>query len=321
MQKCQQCGKELNREQIWHKRKYCSRQCSVESRVKNKIEWNGVWLYPGKGLEVLKLCYAGMTPTEACQTVGAHYSTIRRLRENPETAALLSKRTCPVCGGNVPFPLNRKYCSEKCQRKARYARNAAAKGTKPRSYNYERRQEAIELYQRGFHYALIAEMLNVPKQRAKNWIYRSDITKEFRSLRHQLENANTVDEWTETLRNSTVPAERSDTVILVCSRLHGSGAPGRYVSIAAEQFWCENFHGGTCVAFCNILKNAITTVEWRGENFHLTRTFKVSGTFVWPDEKLGKSIEVTRAEFERLICLKKQNKNAENTCISTSFVI
>ena len=75
------------------------------------------------------------------------------------------------------------------------------------------------------------------------------------------------------------------------------------------------------VAFCNILKNAITTIEWRGENFHLTRTFKTSGTFVWPDEELGRSIQVTKAEFEYLISLKKTQKNAVNPWIYADSVI
>ena len=127
-------------------------------------------------------------------------------------------------------------------------------------------------------------------------------------MRRQLENAKTADEWAEMLRNSASVTEKSDTVILVCARLYGSGAPGRYIGIASEQFWHEGFYEGICVAFCNVLKNAITTIEWRGENFHLTRTFKTSGAFVWPDEKLGRSIEVTRAEFEHLISLKKSVK-------------
>ncbi|MCL1877231.1 MAG: hypothetical protein FWF80_00060, partial [Defluviitaleaceae bacterium] len=129
-----------------------------------------------------------------------------------------------------------------------------------------------------------------------------------KSIKEQFQTAKTADEWLEILKSSEIPSEKSETVILVCKKLHGGGAPGRYVSIAAEQFWREDFCEGACVAFCNILRNAITTIEWHGENFQMTRTFKVSGTFVWPDEKLGKSIEVTRAEFDKLISIKKYNK-------------
>ena len=321
MQKCQQCGKELKREQIWNKRKYCSRECSVKARVCKKVEWNGVWLYPGKHLEVLKLCCAGLPPLQALQKAGANYSTLRRLRENPETAALLSKRACPVCGENIPPPLNRKYCSPKCRWNAKYARSAETKGIKPRFIDYEGRQKVLELYRDGFDCRSIVEATEIPKSKVKHWIYHSDIAKEFRPLRHRLDNANTADEWIETLRNSEDVSERFDSVILVTVRLHGSGAPGRYVSIAAERFWCKNFYEGVCVAFCNILKNAITTIEWHGENFHMTRIFKTSGTFVWPDEKLGKSIEVTRAEFDRLISIKKYRKNTEITCVTTDFVV
>jgi transposase-like protein len=287
-----------------------------------------VWLYPGKHLEVLKLCCSGMTPKQACETVGANYSTLRRLREDPATSALLLKRACPVCGENVPPPLNRKYCSDKCKWTAKHEQNVVAKGIKRRFIDYEGRQKALELYQDGLDCGSIAQHLDVPKQKVKNWVHRSKVIKSaeispkittLRPLRRQLEDAQTAEEWSEILRNSEAMPELTDTVILVCARLHGSGAPGRYIGIASEQFWQEGFYDGVCVAFCNILKNAITTIEWRGENFHLTRTFKTSGTFVWPDEKLGCSIEVTRGEFERLISLKKYAKNIESPCIHKDF--
>jgi len=316
MKNCQHCGKELKREQVWNKRKYCSSQCFGKSRLGkprayNKVEWNGVWLYPGKHLEVLKLCCSGMSPVQALQTVGANYSTLRRLRENPETAALLSKRACPVCGENMPPPLNRKYCSQKCRWDAKYARSAAANGIKPRFIDYENREKSLKLYQQGFSCSSIAEMLDISRETVKSWIYKTGLSKEFMPLRRQLKNATTPEEWLEILKNSGVVTERSDIVILVCERLHGGGAPGRYVSIATEKFWREDFRNGTCIAFCNILRNAITTIEWQGENFQMTRTFKISGTFVWPDEKLGKSIEVTRAEFDKLISIKKYRKNVK----------
>ena len=316
MRTCQQCGKELTKRQ--HK-KYCSVQCSADSRFGAKVEWNGVWLRPGQMLEVLKLLCSGMPPAQACQMAGAYYSTIERLKKIPEAAARLPERICPVCSKDVP--MNRKYCCAKCRGEAGYARTAALKGITHRFIDHENREKTFELYRRGFDCGSIAQLINVPYETVGNWVYRSDVSKEFRPTRHQLEDAQTADEWTEILRGSVSPPERSDRVILVCARLHGSGAPGRYVSIAAEQYWHENFHGGVCIAFCNILKNAITTIEWHGDNFHLTRTFKTSGTFVWPDEKLGRSIEITRTEFDHLISLKKQSKNAENACIHAGFMI
>jgi hypothetical protein len=290
-----------------------------------KVEWNGVWIRSGKALEVLKLCCAGMAPEQACQAAGASRSAITRLKMISGAAELLSKRACPGCGKDVHRPLNRKYCSRKCRERSKYARGAAAKGIKRRLVDCEGRRKTLELYQQGFDGGSIAQLINVPKQRVDNWLYYSKAAKNFPPLRRRLENAKTADEWAGLLRNSASATEKSDAVILVCARLHGSGAPGRYIGIASEQFWQEGFYGGACVAFCNILKNAVTTIEWRGDNFHLTRTFKTSGTFVWPDEKLGRSIEVTRAEFERLISLKKSLKNtrvnADNDCIFAEFVI
>jgi len=327
MRKCPYCGKELSKQQVWNNKKYCSEQCYADSRFGEKIEWNGVWMRPGKTLEVLKLCCAGMTPGQACQTAGSEHNAIRRLKRIPEAAELLSKRACPVCGKDIPS-LNRKFCSKKCCQRAKYVRNIVAKGIKRRSVNYEGRQKTLELYQYGYDSDSIARLINVPRQTVENWLYRYEAAKNFPPLRRRLENAETADEWAEILRNSASATEKPDMVILVCARLHGSGAPGRYIGIASEQFWHEGFYDGACVAFCNILKNTITTIEWSGENFHLTRTFKTSGTFVWPDEKLGRSIEVTRAEFEYLISLKKARKSlkktwntAGNACVFAEFMI
>ena len=110
MQKCQYCGKELSKQQVWNNKKYCSVKCFADSRFGEKVEWNGVWIRPGKALEVLKLCCAGMAPEQACQTAGADRSAIRRLKRISGAAELLSKRACPVCGKDLHPPLNRKYC-------------------------------------------------------------------------------------------------------------------------------------------------------------------------------------------------------------------
>ena len=327
---CKHCGVPLTQNQIRNGGKYCSRQCFVHSHYGERVEWNGVQIRPGKTLEVLKLCSAGVSLQAACQMVGAHENVLTRLPKTPDTAALFSWRKCLFCGESLPLPLQRKYCSAKCSRSAKYDKQLAAEGRERRQIDYERHNTARDLYRRGLGLSDIARHMGVKKDLVKHWIYRFGVEKpseicqsvmSLRPTRHQLEDAQTADEWAEILRGSVRPPERSDRVILVCARLHGSGAPGRYVSIAAEQYWHEDFSGGSLVAFCNILKNAITTIEWHGELFHLTRTFKTSGTFVWPDEKLGRSIEVTRAEFDHLISLKKQSKNAEKACIHAGFMI
>jgi len=322
MRKCQYCGKELTKEHVRSHTKYCSPQCYVDSRFGEKVELNGVWIRPGKALEVLKLCCAGMMPGQACRTAGAERDAIKRLKAIPEAAKfLLMNRACLVCGKDVP-PLHSKYCGKKCERKAKYVREAAAQGIKPRYVYYERRRKTRELYQHGLGSGSIAKLLNVPQQTVEKWTYRSKVVKNFPSLRRRLKDAKTAKEWTKILRNSARATEKSETVILVCTRLRGTAGPGRYIGIASEQFWHENFHDGVCVAFCSILENAVSTIEWRGENFYLTRTFKTSGKFIWPDEKLGRSIEVTRAEFEHLLSLKKTRKTIEiNNEIVTSTLV
>jgi hypothetical protein len=45
--------------------------------------------------------------------------------------------------------------------------------------------------------------------------------------------------------------------------------------------------------------------------FNVSKNIKIHGTFIWPSEDLGISIEVTKAEFDRLLFLNKQEIIAE----------
>jgi len=62
---------------------------------------------------------------------------------------------------------------------------------------------------------------------------------------------------------------------------------------------------GETFAFCNKCGNVITTIAWREPIYHIEKYVKTQGTFIWPEEKLGRTIEVTKAEFEHLVYLKK----------------
>jgi hypothetical protein len=52
--------------------------------------------------------------------------------------------------------------------------------------------------------------------------------------------------------------------------------------------------------------------------FKTERYTKMHGTFVWPSEELGGPIEVTKAEFERLIFLRRRGNTAENSLRKSS---
>jgi len=313
MTECQYCGRLLKRVQIWNHGKYCSRQCFAKSHFGEKIEWNGVQIRPGKALDVLKLCNAGMKPHEACRTVGAHKNVIRRLKLIPGAAEILANYVCLICGEKLPLPMSRKYCSKKCAQRAKYNRELAAAGKERRPID-ERREIVVDLYRRGLEPSLISSHIGVSKEKVKNWIYYSGVKKPskicpeimaIRPLRYQLDGSNTAYEWVKYLEDAVDTVDYSGVVLLVCETLFGSGAPGRYASIVTEQFISHVVDANVRVAFCNILKNAITTIEWRGENFHMTRTIKSSGTFVWPGEEKGAFVMVSAGAFEHLISYKK----------------
>jgi len=51
--------------------------------------------------------------------------------------------------------------------------------------------------------------------------------------------------------------------------------------------------------------STITTIEWRGGHFYLTRTLKLSGTFPWPRADLGNFVNVSEQAFLYLIAYQK----------------
>jgi predicted nucleic acid-binding Zn ribbon protein len=260
-----------------------------------------------------------MTESAARQAVGAHDSAIKLLKSSPELAKLLPKRVCLICGDSLLHQhLGRKYCSSRCQSKADYDRRRVAAGhPKPkRQGDHAKRDQAVELYVHGLNCSSIAQHLGIPKKQAKNWIYyhgakklaeiSGDVTLQ-RPLRHRLNEATNVEAWASILHEAAESSDDSESVVLVCGTIHGSGAVGRYADIVLEKLK-QNLVDGTRFAFCNVLYNAITTIEWCGETFHLTRSLKLSGTFAWPSEELGDFVMVSEKAFLYLIAYQKTTR-------------
>jgi hypothetical protein len=131
-------------------------------------------------------------------------------------------------------------------------------------------------------------------------------------LKKQLQAAGSAEEWQEALRENT-PAEDGGfddlPVQLVCGRIHGQSA-AKFTSVIYERLQ-DNPLSGSIYAFCNKTGTVITTFAWKEPVYQITKNIKLHGTFIWPDEELGKTIEVTRGEFNRLLFLNKQEILAE----------
>jgi predicted nucleic acid-binding Zn ribbon protein len=310
---CQRCGRELTQKQCWNHCKYCSRSCSDDALYGEKIEWNGIWIRPGQTLEVLKLFEKGLSESEVYKAIDADFKTMQRIRKTPELAIFLPKRVCLFCGKSLPeYPL-RKYCSTSCQGKAQYDRERIAEGRETRRVDYVKRNRAIDLFARGLDSDSIARYLDLPVQRIKHWVYSNPINRASElcpelipllPLKHRLTRAQSATEWRNTLHDASKSFGTSGRVVLVTETLHGGGAPNRYASIVLEKLK-QNIVEGVAFAFCNVLRNAITLIEWKDNNFRLTRTLKSSGTFVWPGEHLGEFVSVTKDAFSHLLTYQK----------------
>lgn len=314
---CQRCGRELTQAQRWRHCKYCSRSCFHDAQFGERIEWNGVWLRPGQTLEVLKLYEKGLSESEARKAVGADFKTMQRIRNTPEFAAFLPERVCLFCGKSLTqYPLAQKYCSKSCKGKAKYDRQRIAEGRETQRVDHAKRNRAIDLFARGLDSGSIARYLDVPAQKIKSWVYArpikrsSNLCPELISLlplKHRLDLAESATDWINILHDASESFGAPGLVILVTETIHGSGAPGRYAAIVLEQLKqiCTD---GASFAFCNVLRNAVTVLEWKDGNWSLSRTLKSSGTFLWPGKHLGDFVTVTQAAFSHLVSYQKSAK-------------
>ena len=276
-----------------------------------------MWIRPGQTLELLKLYEKGLSESEARKVVGASNRAIRRIRDTPELAVFLPKRFCLFCGEALEQePLQRKYCSSNCMYKAKYDRHNAAQGRKTRRVDHAKRSRAIDLFARGLDCGSIAHYLDVPVRKIESWVYAhpikraSELCRELvwlLPLKHRLKRAKSAEEWRTILHDATGSFGVPGLVTLVTEMLHGGGAPERYAAIVLEKIKQPITYGAS-FAFCNVLRNAVTVLEWKDGNWSLSRTLKSSGTFLWPEEHLGDFVTVTRAAFSHLVCYQKSAK-------------
>jgi hypothetical protein len=124
-------------------------------------------------------------------------------------------------------------------------------------------------------------------------------------LKQRLYTASSASDWLAALRENTASDAFDDMPIyLVCGTVTGFSAR-RFTSIIYESLK-KNPMSGNIYAFCNKTRTTITTFAWKPPVFNIAKNIKMHGTFIWPGEELGKTIEVTKAEFDRLIFLHKQ---------------
>jgi hypothetical protein len=183
-------------------------------------------------------------------------------------------------------------------------------------------ERAMEMYWSGMDSAAIARKLDIPagimyswaydfggeRERTQPVIYFDEETPHSWSPKECFRQAENAKEWLEILQKSAqneVPSE-NERLRLVCGKIHGQSA-ARLSMVIYEKLKADSL-GGETFAFrkrSNKCGNIITTISWNDSIYHIARYIKTHGTFIWPDEKLGQSIEATRTEFEHLIARRK----------------
>lgn len=166
----------------------------------------------------------------------------------------------------------------------------------------------MELHWNGEESGAIARQLNIPVGTMYSWVHDFGSQRQRKEpLKKLLQTANSAEEWLNALRENTSlePALFEDlTIHLVCGTFHGQSAL-RFTNIIYESL-NSNPLSGNIYAFCSKMRNTITTFAWKAPVFNISKYIKMHGTFIWPQADLGKTIEVTKSEFDRLLFLNKQ---------------
>lgn len=247
------------------------------------------------------------------------------------------------CGAELPASpqlYKRKYCSASCANKYQLRLKKPDVQTKLWQHAPAVFESAMEMYWDGISSAAIARNFEIPVGTVYSWVHdfggqrergkppRRFIERPIHnwSLKEYFRLAGSADEWLEILRSNASQSEESHvnaTVKLVCGKLHGQSV-NKLAGVIYEKLKDDPLNGKT-YAFCNNGQNTITTIVWNEPVYHIGRYIKAYGTFIWPHEKLGSVIEITKAEFDHLIYLKKslrkQIQNAEKACVHADFVV
>jgi len=181
------------------------------------------------------------------------------------------------------------------------------------------------MYWNGMGGAAIARHFKIPDGTVYSWIHDFGSQREriepivspseklpvIKPMKERFRTAGSADEWLDTLRETTLAEDESFedmTITLVCGTLHGQSA-NKLASVIYESLK-EDPQSGRGYAFCNKGRNSIAVLSWKAPVYRISKYVRVHGTFIWPHEELGKSIEITKAEFDRLLLLEKYRKNS-----------
>ena len=201
----------------------------------------------------------------------------------------------------------RKYCSRQCGYKADYRKRYPNRPPKLWVHEKSVFETAMELHWSGEESGAIARRLSIPVGTVYSWVHDFGGQKQRKEpLKRLLRIAKSADEWLEALRKNTLQDidTFADSIHLVCGSVQGQSVD-KFATVISERLK-ENPLSGKTFAFRNKFGDTIFTFAWKPPIFNISKYVKLHGTFVWPHEDLGKTIEITKAEFERLLFLHKQ---------------
>lgn len=185
--------------------------------------------------------------------------------------------TCLYCGRSLKGLFRksrRKYCSRPYSLKASYPRKRTNRPHKLWVHEKSIFETAMELHWSGEESGEIARRLSIPAGTVYSWVHDFGSQRQrIEPLKNMLRAAQSGEEWLEALRENTLQDNESFvalTIHLVCGTFHGQSVD-RFTSIIYESLH-DNPLSGSFYAFCNKMKNTITTFAWKSTVFKYHKT-------------------------------------------------
>lgn len=300
-EKCINCDAEISQASGVKQKLYCSRKCERQFSYRTS---------PEQRAALRQQLYKTKEPTGRLQSCRQIY-------------------VCKCCGKEFEGYNYRQrvYCSRECNNKSHsYAgseKQALAEEIRlsPSSATH---RAAMEMYAGGICDSEISKVLDCSISTVQGWLrtYKKRLEappkhRPFSEPYYRYIHARSAAEWIAVLNDemrcnsayNDTQVSQEKTVTLICGTVYTR--TNLYALVEIVRFLEIDPLDGGLYAFCGTRREHLICLHWDGGSFQLTKRRRDYGRYVWPSEKLGKTIELTASEFEfiRLGSIKNNREN------------
>lgn len=302
--------------------RFCGMPCHKNARFGEVVTDGAFKARSEAGLLALQMVRDGAPIIETAKQVGLTEVALRKLiYRNP---GVFDNRVCQRCGkslAGITALSHRKFCSNRC--KSAFYHRIKAQNDPPKKLAAKQtlRKKGIELYGQGYSVIEMAELLDIPIDRATSWLRKHGgrFEEEFRNKR---ESAKSPEEWLAVLREYKLePKSQSggfdereneheeESHIFACKKIVSYSGYHSLVGKIKDELGL-NPYSGKILVFCSLYRCTITTIHWSDTMFITTKYPRVGGGYIWLNEDIedtGTHVAASKSDFDFILSYFKMN--------------